>query len=83
MNEAIIADQHMDALHQLTIGNNWRITANRSRSRSGMPGAEHFITRLSIMSPRLVMPILKANAYGHGLVAVARHMQSLGVPYLG
>lgn len=30
-----------------------------------------------------VMPILKANAYGHGLVAVARHMVTLGVDYLG
>ncbi len=30
-----------------------------------------------------VMPILKANAYGHGLVAVAEHLVSLGAPYLG
>lgn len=30
-----------------------------------------------------VMPILKANAYGHGLVEVARHFASLGAPYLG
>ena len=30
-----------------------------------------------------VMPILKANAYGHGLVAVAQHLQTLNVPYLG
>ncbi|HEY1085087.1 MAG TPA: alanine racemase, partial [Prosthecobacter sp.] len=30
-----------------------------------------------------VMPILKANAYGHGLVAVARHMVTLGADYLG
>ena len=29
------------------------------------------------------MPILKANAYGHGLVEVARHLVSLGAPYLG
>lgn len=29
------------------------------------------------------MPILKANAYGHGLVAVAQHLQTLNVPYLG
>jgi len=35
------------------------------------------------VAPAAVMPILKANAYGHGLVEVARHMQSLGVPYLG
>lgn len=35
------------------------------------------------VSPAAVMPILKANAYGHGLVEVARHFASLGVPYLG
>ena len=35
------------------------------------------------VAPATVMPILKANAYGHGLVEVARHFDSLGVPYLG
>ena len=30
-----------------------------------------------------VMPILKANAYGHGLVEVARHLEQQGVPYIG
>ncbi|TAK14193.1 MAG: alanine racemase [Anaerolineae bacterium] len=30
-----------------------------------------------------VMPVLKANAYGHGLVEVARHMAGLGAPMLG
>lgn len=30
-----------------------------------------------------VMPILKANAYGHGLLRVAQHMQSLNADYLG
>lgn len=34
-------------------------------------------------APAQVMPILKANAYGHGLVEVARLMQSLGAPYIG
>jgi alanine racemase len=33
--------------------------------------------------PAVVMPIVKANAYGHGLVPVARHLVSLGVPTLG
>ncbi len=32
---------------------------------------------------RQVMPILKANAYGHGLVPVARLMEHLGVDYIG
>jgi alanine racemase len=30
-----------------------------------------------------VMPILKANAYGHGLVEVARLLESLGAPMMG
>ncbi|MEM7114274.1 MAG: alanine racemase [Chloroflexota bacterium] len=30
-----------------------------------------------------VMPILKANAYGHGLVPVAQHLATLGAPYFG
>lgn len=30
-----------------------------------------------------VMPVLKANAYGHGLIEVAELMVSLGVDYLG
>ena len=35
------------------------------------------------VAPAAVMPILKANAYGHGLVEIARHLASLGAPYLG
>lgn len=31
----------------------------------------------------LVMPILKANAYGHGLVRVGQHMQSVGAKMIG
>ena len=33
--------------------------------------------------PAAMMPIVKANAYGHGLVPVARHLISLGVASLG
>lgn len=35
------------------------------------------------VSPAKVMVILKANAYGHGMVRVARHLVSIGVDYLG
>lgn len=35
------------------------------------------------VAPAAVMPILKANAYGHGLVEVARHLEMLDAPYLG
>ena len=37
----------------------------------------------SAVAPATIMPILKANAYGHGLVQVARHFSSLNAPYLG
>jgi alanine racemase len=35
------------------------------------------------VAPARVMGILKANAYGHGLVKVAQRMESLGIDYLG
>src|SRR5919201_4540342 len=35
------------------------------------------------VAPARVMPILKANAYGHGLVEVARVLERLGAPYVG
>jgi len=35
------------------------------------------------VQPSKVMAILKANAYGHGLVEVARHMEAAGIDYLG
>lgn len=35
------------------------------------------------VAPARVMPILKANAYGHGLVAVAQMLERAGAPYVG
>jgi alanine racemase len=35
------------------------------------------------VTPARVMPILKANAYGHGLVEVARALEAAGAPYVG
>ena len=35
------------------------------------------------VAPARVMPILKANAYGHGLVEVARKLETIGAPYVG
>jgi alanine racemase len=45
--------------------------------------AENYRAIEQAVAPARVMPILKANAYGHGLVEVARHLVSLGAPYLG
>jgi alanine racemase len=35
------------------------------------------------VAPARVMPILKANAYGHGLVPVATMLESIGAPSIG
>ncbi len=35
------------------------------------------------IAPAKIMPVLKANAYGHGLVRTAQLMQELGADYLG
>jgi alanine racemase len=45
--------------------------------------AENFRKIQAKVAPAKMMPILKANAYGHGLVKVASLMQSLGADYLG
>ena len=45
--------------------------------------AENFKAIREHVRPAKVMPILKANAYGHGLVEVAKLMQSLGADYIG
>jgi alanine racemase len=45
--------------------------------------AENYRTIAAHVAPARVMPILKANAYGHGLVAVAQKLERIGVPYLG
>ena len=45
--------------------------------------AENFRAIQVKVSPAKMMPILKANAYGHGLVQVARLMEKLGADYLG
>ncbi len=34
------------------------------------------------VAPARLMPILKANAYGHGLVEIARHLVQLGAPII-
>jgi alanine racemase len=35
------------------------------------------------VAPARVMPILKANAYGHGLVATAKKLEQCGAPCVG
>lgn len=45
--------------------------------------AENYAVIARHVAPAKVMPILKANAYGHGLVAVARKLESLDAPCVG
>jgi alanine racemase len=45
--------------------------------------AENFRAIQAAVAPATVMPIVKANAYGHGLVEVARHLVALGATSLG
>jgi alanine racemase len=45
--------------------------------------AGNFRAIQAAVAPAAVLPIVKANAYGHGLVAVARHLVGLGAASLG
>jgi alanine racemase len=45
--------------------------------------AENFHAIRKHVAPAKVMPILKANAYGHGLLRVAQLMESLGADTIG
>src|SRR3954467_1007118 len=45
--------------------------------------AENYSLIARQVFPAQVMPILKANAYGHGLVAVAQKLEKVGAPYIG
>jgi alanine racemase len=44
---------------------------------------ENFLKIKEHVTPAKIMPILKANAYGHGLVRVAQLYQELNADYLG
>ena len=43
----------------------------------------NFLAIKKHVAPARVMPVLKANAYGHGIIRVARLMQKLKADYLG
>ena len=45
--------------------------------------ADNYRAIAAHVAPARVMPILKANAYGHGLVEVARRLERLDAPYVG
>ncbi|KAA3655067.1 MAG: alanine racemase [Chloroflexi bacterium] len=73
---------HMVPMNQPTVSSNGvlrptQVEVNLTRLTENYRAIE------TAVSPATIMPILKANAYGHGLVEVARHVVSLGAPYLG
>lgn len=45
--------------------------------------AHNYRTFCAHASSSMVMPVIKANAYGHGLVEVARYLSALHPPYFG
>ena len=45
--------------------------------------ADNFRAIQAVVAPAAVMPIVKANAYGHGIIEVARHLVTLGAASLG
>jgi alanine racemase len=45
--------------------------------------AKNFMAIKAQVAPARVMPILKANAYGHGLLRTAQLMELLGADYIG
>jgi alanine racemase len=54
-----------------------------TRIRVDLDALGHNLRALRAHAGVPVMAVVKANAYGHGLVPVARHLQSLGVEQLG
>jgi len=73
----------MFSFHQPTISNNNGIVRptyaeiNLNRLTANYRAIERAV------APARIMPILKANAYGHGLVEVAGHVAALGAHSLG
>lgn len=43
---------------------------------------DNYLTLAAHVAPARVMPVLKANAYGHGLVRVAQLLEQVGAPLL-
>lgn len=72
----------MPGIHQATIATNGvvrptQVEVNLDRL------SENFHAIRRKVAPAKVMPILKANAYGHGLIEVAHLMEELGAECLG
>lgn len=73
----------MSIFNQLTISTNSELVRPTFAEINLDRLTENYHAIRKATAPAKMMPILKANAYGHGLVEVARHVVSLGAEYLG
>ncbi|MEW6716156.1 MAG: alanine racemase [Chloroflexota bacterium] len=73
---------YMQSIHQPTISENGIVRPTHVEVDLDRLKHNFYTIKGHIGSTR-IMPILKANAYGHGLVVVARLMEELGADYLG
>ncbi len=71
----------MTALHEPTVAED-ELRPTRLEVDLGVL-AENYRALARHVAPARVMPILKANAYGHGLVAVAKRLEACDAPYVG
>lgn len=72
----------MSLLNEATISNNGIVRPTYAEINLDRLTANYRAIQQHV-APARVLAVLKANAYGHGLVEVARHMERLGAPYLG
>jgi alanine racemase len=72
----------MTILHQPTLSSNGVVRPTFVEIDLDQLTANYQVIARAV-APAQVMPILKANAYGHGLVAIAEHLARLEAPYLG
>ena len=72
----------MPAINHHTISNNGVVRPTQVEVNLDRLTA-NFRAIATAVAPAKVMGILKANAYGHGLVEIARHAVRLGAAYLG
>ena len=72
----------MSIFNESTIANDQSLRPTHTEIDLGRLGDNFRAIRQRVGAAR-IMPILKANAYGHGLLEIARHAVSLGADYLG
>jgi len=64
--------------------NNCSFKRRPTRVEISFPALENNVSLIkSIIGNRKIMGIVKANAYGHGLVEISRQLEKLGIEYLG